>query len=244
MLGLFRTSIGGATVAGLVGAAAVENIFFAAVATCLYLWLFLGAAGSLDITFDRVGDHGAAWILIVAAGVVLVALVIRILWRRAKETWENAKEGAAILSTPVRYLRQVVAVEAASYVMRLGVNATFMYAFDIPVSLENVLLIVASSSISSAVAIAPGAVGAQTALARVVLAPVAGPRAIEAYAVGQAIITTAWNVGVGLTLLARRIGWQQTRTLVHTRGHAVSDEGTNPDEAPVAAATPRRRGWR
>src|SRR5690348_6860350 len=89
MVGLFRTSIGGATVAGLVGAAAVENIFFAAVATCLYLWLFLGAAGSLDITFDRVGDHGAAWILIVAAGVVLVALVIRILWRRAKETWEN-----------------------------------------------------------------------------------------------------------------------------------------------------------
>ncbi len=108
-------------------------------------------------------------------------------------------------------------VEAISYAARMGVNATFMYAYHIPVSVQNVFLIVAASSISSTVAIAPGAVGAQTGLASVVLKGVAPQAAISAYAIGQAIITTAWNVVFGLTLLAGQIGWKQTRSLVHVR---------------------------
>jgi hypothetical protein len=63
----------------------------------------------------------------------------------------------------------------------------------------------------------PGTVGAQTGLASVVLKGVAPQAAISAYAIGQAIITTAWNVVFGLTLLAGQIGWQQTRSLVHVR---------------------------
>ena len=86
----------------------------------------------------------------------------------------------------------------------MGVNATFMYAFHIPVSITNVFLIVAAASVSSTVAIAPGAVGAQTALASVVLKGVAPQSAITAYSIGQQVITTAWNVAFGLTLLATR----------------------------------------
>ena len=33
-------------------------------------------------------------------------------------------------------------MEALSYAARMGVNATFMYAYHIPVSLENIFLIV------------------------------------------------------------------------------------------------------
>jgi uncharacterized membrane protein YbhN (UPF0104 family) len=97
----------------------------------------------------------------------------------------------------------------------MGVNATFMYAYDIPVSLTNVFLIVAAASISSTVAIAPGALGAQTALASVVLKGVAPSGAISAYTIGQGVITTAWNALFGLTMLARTIGWEATRKLVH-----------------------------
>ena len=49
MLGLFRTSIEGSTVAGLVGATVVQNIFFAVVGGLVYLWLFLSVAGSFDV---------------------------------------------------------------------------------------------------------------------------------------------------------------------------------------------------
>ena len=167
---------------------------------------------------------------------------MRFLWNRFKRTWEKAKEGGAILREPRKFMVQVVGVEAISYVARMGVNATFMYAFDVPVSIENVFLIVAAASISSTVAIAPGAVGAQTALASVVLKGVAPSSVISAYAIGQALITTAWNIVFGLTLLAREIGWKETKSLAHRKkkdkegeegGEALADA---PDGAPVVAA--------
>jgi uncharacterized membrane protein YbhN (UPF0104 family) len=223
MLGLFRASIPGSTVAGVVGATVVQNIFFAIMAAFVYLWLFLSVAGSFDVKLGWFDEHAVASIIIVVAGALLITMVVKILWRKFKTTWENAKEGGTIVGHPRTFLTQVVAVEAASYIARMGVNATYMYAFDIPVSVTNIFLIVAASSISSTVAIAPGAVGTQTALAQVVLAPVASPAAITTYSVGQAIVTTAWGAFFGLTMLARTIGWKDTRKLIHFRKQKDED---------------------
>jgi uncharacterized membrane protein YbhN (UPF0104 family) len=215
MLGLFRTSIRGSTAAGLVGATLVQNIFFAIMGGIVYLWLFLGAAGSFDVKFGWFADNPAAALVAVAVGGVLIAAVSRILWARLRRRWQEAKEGGVIVTMPRRFLVEVVGVEAASYAARMGVNATFMYAYDIPVSLTNVFLIVAAASISATVAIAPGALGAQTALASVVLKGVAPASAISAYTIGQGVITTAWNALFGLTMLARTIGWAATKQLMH-----------------------------
>jgi uncharacterized membrane protein YbhN (UPF0104 family) len=241
MLGLFRARIKGATVPGLVGATVVENIFFGVMGALVYLWLFLGAAGSFDVHFGWLADHWFAAVIIVVGGCLLVAITVRFLWNRFKRTWEKAKEGGAIVRQPRKFMVQVVGVEAISYVARMGVNATFMYAFDVPVSVENVFLIVAAASISSTVAIAPGAVGAQTALASVVLKGVAPSSVISAYAIGQAIITTAWNIVFGLTLLAREIGWKETKSLAHRKKKGEGEEGGEaladaPDGTPVVAA--------
>ena len=233
MLGLFRTSIAGSTVAGLVGATLVQNIFFVIVAAIIYLWLFLSVAGSFDVKFGWFTDHIGLSLIIFIGGGVLIAVVGKILWHRLHDTWEKAKDGGGILTTPRKYTTQVVAVEAASYAARMGVNATFMYAYHIPVSLENIFLIVAASSISSTIALAPGAVGSQTALASVVLKGVAPQAAITAYTVGQALITTAWSVAFGLTLLATQIGWKQTRGLIHVKKR--SEAGEDPLAEPVAA---------
>jgi uncharacterized membrane protein YbhN (UPF0104 family) len=231
MLGLFRANIAGATVPGLLGATLVENIFFAVMGGLVYLWLFLTAAGSFDVHFSWLHEHWAAALLIIVAGLALLALVVRMLWHKFKRTWEKAKEGGAILADRRKFAVEVVGVEALSYAARMGVNATFMYAFDIPVSLQNVFLIVAAASISSTVAVLPGAVGAQTALANVVLAPVASAAAISAYSVGQAVITTAFNIVFGLVLLAREIGWKAVRGMIHVRKKAAG-------EAADAAAEP------
>jgi uncharacterized membrane protein YbhN (UPF0104 family) len=245
MLGFFRTTIAGATVSGLVGATAVENIFFAVVAVLIYGYLFLTAAGSFDFTFGWFADHWTITIVLVVGGAAIITILVRRLWRKIKEQWENAKEGGAILGHPRKFMLEVVGVETLSYAARMGVNATFMKAFHIPVSVENVFLIVAASSISSTIAIAPGAVGAQTALATIVLQGVAPASAISAYAIGQQIITTAWNVTFGLILLAREIGWARTRGLVHLHhkkdgeeadGEAAPDGQPPPDGSPTPAA--------
>jgi len=217
MLGLFRAYIPGSTVAGLVAATVVQSIFFAVVSIIVYLWLFLGVAGSFDVKFEWFSDHAVAGVLIVVAGAALIVLVVRIIWRRFRSTWEKAKEGGGILTTPRKFMVEVVGVELLSYLARMGVNATFMYAYDIPVSVENVFLIVAASSISSTISVLPGAVGAQAGLASVVLKGQAPPSAISAYAVGQGIITTAWNAVFGLVLLSTAIGWKETRDLIHVR---------------------------
>ncbi len=254
MLGLFRSYIAKSTVAGVLGATFVENIFFGIMGVIVYLWLFLGVAGSFDVKLGWFSEHAGLTIVIIVAGALLIFIVGRILWHRFQKTWENAKEGAGILSNRKKFMVEVVGVEALSYVARMGVNATFMYAYNIPVSVTNVFLIVAAASISSTVAVAPGAVGAQTALAQVVLAPVASPAAITTYTVGQALITTAWNAVFGLTMLARTIGWTDTKALIHFRkkkdadGAAVATAGAG-DVAgvPVTAEShhdPNRPRWR
>src|SRR3954447_23298751 len=67
MLGLFRTNIRGATVAGVVGATVVQNIFFAVVAVAVYLWLFLSVTGSFDVKLGWFADH---WVLTIVIIVV------------------------------------------------------------------------------------------------------------------------------------------------------------------------------
>ena len=240
MLGLYRTNIKNSTVAGLVGATVVENIFFAIMAALVYGYLFIEAAGSFDVKFGWFDAHWVAALVIVVAGTALTVLVLRMLWHKLHHTWEQAKDGGVIVTQPRKFMVEVVGVEALSYVARMGVNATFMYAYDIPVSVKNVFLIVAASSISSTVALAPGAVGAQTALANVALAGVASASEISAYSISQSVITTAWSAVFGLTMLARTIGWDQTKKLMHTKKKKEGQDGAEPSAE--AAAPEGARG--
>ena len=68
MLGLYRAAIAGSTVAGLVGATVVQNIFFVVVAALIYLWLFLSVAGSFDVKFGWFADHVGLTLIIVVGG--------------------------------------------------------------------------------------------------------------------------------------------------------------------------------
>src|SRR3954469_7866234 len=65
MLGLFRTNIRGATVPGVLGATVVENIFFAFMGACVYIFLFVSAAGSFDVHFSWLHEHWVAALLLV-----------------------------------------------------------------------------------------------------------------------------------------------------------------------------------
>ena len=66
-----------------------------------------------------------------------------------------------------------------------------------------------------------------------VLNGVAPQSVITAYTVGQALITTAWSVAFGLTMLAMQIGWKQTRGLIHV--HKKEDGENDPLAEPATA---------
>jgi uncharacterized membrane protein YbhN (UPF0104 family) len=220
MLGLFRAQIRGSTVPGVVGAGVVQNAFFAVVGLLVCLVLVITKPASFDIKSTWLTDHP---VLAVGAAVV-AAIAARILVRRHRDALAAAKEGAAILASPRRYARQVLTVEAASYLVRMGVTATFMFAYDVPVSLRAVLLIIAANSISSTFAATPGGVGTQQALATAALRNYAPASVVTAYSLGQQLIIAAWDVALGLVLLGFTMGWIATRDLVRDRSRAPTTQ--------------------
>ena len=57
MLLMFTTIIAGATFAAILGAYAVQKIFFTLIGGFVYLYLFLSVSGSFDIKFEFVHTH-------------------------------------------------------------------------------------------------------------------------------------------------------------------------------------------
>ncbi len=216
MLGLMKAQIRGATVLGVLGAGVVQNAFFLLVGAVLGVVLVVSRPAAFDLKAGWLTDH----VLLGGVAVAAAAIVALVLGRRFRDKLAAAEEGAAILATPRRYATQVVAVEAASYAVRMAVTATFMYAYDVPVSARAVLLITAVNSISTTFAATPGGVGTQQALASVVLRNYAPVHVVTAYSLGQQLILTASDVVLGFVLLWSTIGWTATRRLVSREGRA------------------------
>jgi uncharacterized membrane protein YbhN (UPF0104 family) len=165
--------------------------------------------------------------------VVIIAASMWILMRRFHRSWLLAKEGTAILGTRRLYATQVLAVQIASYLLRIAVTAVFMLAYDVPVSPRTVLLVVAVNAFSSTFAVTPGGVGSQQALASVALRNYAPSNVIAAYSLGQQVIISAWDLTLGLLLLWWAIGWKATREAMDR------DTGGVPVGAPARTAQNR-----
>ncbi len=105
---MFVAIIPSCGIAGAIAAYLVQKIFFTLAGTFVYLYMFLSVPGAFDISFGRLHDHPLATVLIAAGAVLLCVIVGRILMRKVKGLWEQAKEGGAILSEPKTYLKRVV----------------------------------------------------------------------------------------------------------------------------------------
>jgi uncharacterized membrane protein YbhN (UPF0104 family) len=213
-LGMFRAIITGSAFAGILAGGVVQNLFFGVVGALNYVYLFLSRPGSADKSANQAtSDSGPKVVFLVLAGLLLL-IVARFLWKRYRKVWEDAKAGAAILRRPRLYVTRVLALQVASYTARIGVNANFMYAFGIPVTVRNVFLIIAANSVSSTFAVTPGGVGTQQAMASFALRDVAPASTVTAYSLAQQMILIAWNITFGLVAMASTFGWSATKDMV------------------------------
>src|SRR3954452_17757343 len=134
MLLMFTTIIAGATFAAILGAYAVQKIFFTLIGAFTYLYLFLSVGGSFDIKFAFVHEHPWATALFLLAAVYLIYLLVRRIWPRVVLWWEDAKEGGSVLVHPLQYFGFVFIPSLLGWIASLGVMAVFLAAYDIPVS--------------------------------------------------------------------------------------------------------------
>jgi uncharacterized membrane protein YbhN (UPF0104 family) len=228
MIGLFRSTIKGSSVAGLASAAVVQSLFFTAMSVVLVIGAVLLRPGT--VSKGSPSDESAGFLAshpVLTAALIVVAIALLVyFWPRLKpklqEQWRHAKQGAAIFRDWRRYGKEVALPSAASYCCRIGVNIVFMAAFSIPVTAFTVMLVASSHMLSGLFAITPGGVGQTQALDVATLRKYVpgGSGAIAAFSITQDSVMTVWNVVLGLAVLLWAFGWKQLKVLLTRKGRA------------------------
>jgi uncharacterized membrane protein YbhN (UPF0104 family) len=214
MLLMFTAIIAAATFAAILGGYAVQKIFFTLIGAFIYLYLFLSVGGSFDIKFAWVHEHPWATIILFGGGALLLYLLVRRIWPRVVAWWEDAKEGGGILAHPRKYLALVFLPSFLAWVASLGVMAVFLAAYDIPVSFHTLMRICGGNSIANVTSVTPGGAGVTQAFNVASLNGVTDATTATAYSVAQQLVTTAWNIILGIVLVVYAFGWSGGKQLV------------------------------
>jgi uncharacterized membrane protein YbhN (UPF0104 family) len=220
MIGIFRTSIPGSSVAGVTAATVVQSLFFTAMSVLIVIGvaIFRPRTVSKGTPSDEAGGFFASHPVLVPIVVVAVVAALVFLWPRLKPRllalWRQAKEGAAIFRDWGRYAREVALPSAASYGCRIGVNVVFMAAFGIPITAFTVFLVASSHMLSGIFAITPGGVGQTQALDIATLRGHASTSDIAAFSITQDSILTIWNVVLGAVVMLWAFGYRTVKELL------------------------------
>ena len=237
MIGIFRTSIPGSSVAGVASATVVQSVFYTVVSVLMVIAVAVlrPRTVSKGSPSNETGAFFASHPILIPIIAVAIVGVLYFLWPRLKPrllgTWHKAKEGAAIFRDRRRYLREVALPQGASYGCRIGVNTVFMAAFGIPVTAYTVFLVASSHTLSQLFAITPGGVGQTQALDVATLRRYASSSDVAAFSVTQDAVITIWNVVLGLVVMLWAFGWTQVRQLLSKEGRKQAREPRPPDAA-------------
>src|SRR5512133_1024690 len=237
MLLMFTSIIAGATFAAILGAYAVEKIFFTLIGCFVYLYLFLSVSGSFDIKFEFVHTHPWATAIFLLGGAYILFLLARRVWPRVLKWWEQAKEGGAILGKPRTYLARVFVPSLLGWFASLGVMAVFLAAYDIPVSFSTLMRISGGNSIANVTSVTPGGAGVNQAFNVASLQGVASATDATAYSVAQQLVTTAWNIIFAVIVLCFAFGWTGGKALL---GSSYADAKVKAAEQKAAREEKKR----
>jgi glycosyltransferase 2 family protein len=200
--------------AAVLGAYAVEKIFFTLAGAFVYLYLFLSVGGSFDISFAWVHEHPAAVIVVFGGGALLIFMLVRRFWPNVVAWWENAKEGGAILAKPSRFLSRVFLPSFIGWCAMLSTIGVFLNAYGIPVSFDTLMHVAGGNSLANVTSFTPGGVGVTQAWNVASLNHVASASDATAYSVAQQLVGTAWNIIYALILMVWAWGWGGGKQLV------------------------------
>jgi uncharacterized membrane protein YbhN (UPF0104 family) len=214
MLLMFVAMIPRATFTAVLGGAVVQKIFFTFVGILVYIYLFASVAGSLELQLNLLHDHPLLVPLIVVGGGVLIALLVRIFWRKLQGLWAEAKQGGAILAHPGDYFLKVFLPSLGAWLAKLGVTAIFLAAYSIPVTFHSVMSVIGGNSLANTVSATPGGVGVNQAVNAIALDQYTSTANATAYSLGQQLAVTAFNVALAIVLVVWAFGWSGGRLLV------------------------------
>ena len=204
---IMLTVLIGISFAAVLGAYAVEKIFFTLAGVFVYLYLFLSVGGSFDISFSWVHEHWPATIVVFGGGALIIVLLVRRFWPHVVAWWQNAKEGGAILGKPSRFFSRVFLPSFIGWVAMLSTIGVFLNAYGIPVDFNTLMHVAGGNSLANVTSFTPGGVGVTQAWNVASLSHVASATDATAYSVSQQLVGTAWNIIYALILMIWAWGW-------------------------------------
>jgi uncharacterized membrane protein YbhN (UPF0104 family) len=195
-LAVVHRRILGATYPTLAATLLVETIFDAAIAVALVAWAvhegvltLSGVQSVLPVGGVRpeVAAAVAGAVAVPAAFAAARAPGLRRLGRRLAL-------GLAVLSSPRRYLLEVVPWQALSWALRVLSVACFLTAFGLEPTAVNALRVQVAETLASAVPVMPSGLAAEQALAAYVLRGEAPLGSVLGFAIGMKVVLVAVNV--------------------------------------------------
>jgi uncharacterized membrane protein YbhN (UPF0104 family) len=120
---------------------------------------------------------------------------------RVKAFWARVRQGLTILYDRQRFVREVLAVQFAGWLLRFTAFWFLLEAFHVGGSVKNVLLVLGVNAVAAAVPFTPGGAGVQQALLAKVFAGTAAGATVAAYSVGQQVAIAATTFAVGFASL-------------------------------------------
>jgi uncharacterized membrane protein YbhN (UPF0104 family) len=208
---LAHRAVEGSTYTTVISSTLVLSIFDIAAATTLLVW----AAVTLDELpglgeLPNLPSFEFAWLLErpLAAELLLAAILILVIvlavWIHGHvlDFWDRVKQAFSVLRSPPAYFGSVAIWQAGDWALRLITVWFMLDAFDIPQSLEHVLLVQVSSSVATLLPLTPGGLGTEQAfLLYVFSGEVAGAKLL-AFSVGMRLLLLSTNMVAGFTAIA------------------------------------------
>lgn len=208
---LAHRAIPGSTYTTVVSSTLVLSIFDMAAATALLVWAALtqdALPGLTDLPelpsfdFSWLLDHPLAADLLVAA-VALTAVVLGIwIHGHVVDFWERVKQAFAVVRQPARYVRTVAFWQACDWGLRMVAVWFLLDAFDVPQTIENVLLVQVSASIATLLPLTPAGIGTEQAFLLYVFDGTVASSKLLAFSVGMRVTLLSTNVLAGFTAIA------------------------------------------
>jgi uncharacterized membrane protein YbhN (UPF0104 family) len=208
---LAHRAVPGSTYTTVVSSTLVLSIFDFVAASSILLW----AALTQD-QLPQIGDlpnlrsFDFAWLLdhplaaeLMLAGVLLAAVLVGIwIHGHVVDFWGRVRQAFTVLRKPSRYLRSVAVWQAGDWTFRLVAIWFLLDAFDIPQSLENVLLVQASASVATLLPLTPAGIGTEQAFLLYAFRGTVPSSQLLAFSVGMKLMTVGTNVVAGFTAIA------------------------------------------
>jgi uncharacterized membrane protein YbhN (UPF0104 family) len=154
---------------------------------------------AFDLAFFA--EHPRFALFFITALAIGGLIAIAMLSLRVKAFWARVRQGLTILYDRERFVREVLAVQFAGWLLRFTAFWFLLEAFNVGGSVKNVLLVLGVQAVAAAVPFTPGGAGVQQALLVKVFAGAAAGATVAAYSVGQQIAIAATTFAVGFAAL-------------------------------------------